>query len=170
LHAQQVELSLEELIAFERHVRMELSKKTKLPLFVSLFPPALLPQTELWRNNGVIGTCGVLTNLGILGSGEISLCGVGRSVPEMVFGWLGKDSIRDIWLGHPGVLQLRRELLDVASYPGICGDCIHAGACRTGCVANNYVDNSRLVWPSAFCVQAVERGLFPASRRKSSSR
>ncbi|MDQ1262412.1 MAG: Radical protein [Euryarchaeota archaeon] len=170
LHASQMGLCLEELTAFERHVRTELSKKTKLPLFVSLFPPAFLPQKELWKNNGVIGTCGVITNLGILGSGEISLCGIGRSVPDMVFGRLGEGRIRDIWLCHPRVLQLRRELLDVAGYPGICGDCIHAGACRTGCVANNYVDHSRLVWPSAFCAEAEERGLFPAARRKSSSR
>jgi SynChlorMet cassette radical SAM/SPASM protein ScmF len=167
LHAQQVELSLEELIAFERHVRTELAKETKLPLFVSLFPPAFLSQKELWRSSGAIGTCGVITNLGILGSGEISLCGIGRSFPEMVFGRLGKDRIRDIWLSHPRVLELRRELEDVAGYPGICGDCIHAGTCRTGCVANNYVDNSRMVWPSAFCVQAEARGLFPAVRRKS---
>ncbi|MEI6102823.1 MAG: radical SAM protein [Methanothrix sp.] len=170
LHAQQVGLSLEELIAFERHVRTELAKETKLPLFVSLFPPAFLPQKELWQSNGVIGTCGVITNLGILGSGEISLCGIGRSVPDMVFGRLGADSIRDIWLCHPRVLELRRELTDVAAYPGICGDCIHAGACRTGCVANNYVDQSRLVWPSAFCAEAEERGIFPEARRKSSSR
>ena len=88
----------------------------------------------------------------------------------MVFGRLGVDSIRDIWLGHPRVLELRRELEDVAAYPGICGDCIHAGTCHTGCVANNYVDQSRLVWPSAFCTEAEERGLFPEARRKSSSR
>jgi hypothetical protein len=106
----------------------------------------------------------------ILGSGDISLCGIGRSVPKMVFGRLGKDCIRDIWLSHPGVLKMRREMLDVSGYPGICGDCIHAGAFRTGCVADNYVDSSRLVWPSAFCAEAEERGLFPAARRKSSSR
>jgi hypothetical protein len=53
-----------------------------LRLFVSLFPTAFLPRKVLWRSNGVIVTCGVLTNLGILGSGEISLCGIGRSVPE----------------------------------------------------------------------------------------
>jgi radical SAM protein with 4Fe4S-binding SPASM domain len=82
----------------------------------------------------------------------------------MVFGRLGEGSIQDIWLGHPRVLQLRRELLDVSGYPGICKDCIHAGACRTGCVANNCVDQSRLVWPSAFFVQAVERGIFPKER------
>jgi radical SAM protein with 4Fe4S-binding SPASM domain len=145
LHASNAGLSLEELIAFERHVRTKLAQKTKLRLFVSLFPPAFLPQKELWQSKGVIGTCGVITNLGILGSGEISLCGIGWSVPDMVFGRLGEDSIRDIWLCHPRVLQLRRELTDVAAYPGICGDCIHAGACHTGCVANNYLEGSRLV-------------------------
>lgn len=109
LHAQQVELGLGELIAFKRHVRTELAGQTNLSLFVSLFPPALLPQKELWRCSGSIGTCGIITNLGSLGNGEISLCGIGRSVPEMVFGRLGKDSIRDIWLCHPRVRELRRD-------------------------------------------------------------
>jgi SynChlorMet cassette radical SAM/SPASM protein ScmF len=169
LHARQEGLKLEELIAFERHVRTELAKEIEINLFVSLLPPALLPQKELWRNNGIIGNCGVITNLGILGSGEISLCGIGKTVPDMVFGRLG-DSIREIWLSHSMLLQLRRELEDLSSYPGICRDCIHARTCHTGCVANNYVDRSRLVWPSAFCAEADMRGLFPDARRRSSSR
>ncbi|HWQ19683.1 MAG TPA: radical SAM protein [Methanotrichaceae archaeon] len=162
LHSRQEGLSLEECIALEKHLRTELSD---IEVFFSLFPPALLPLKELWRKGGIIGNCGVLTNLGILGTGEISLCGIGRTVPEMVFGRLG-DSIREIWLNQSGLKELRRELLDVANYPGICRDCIHASTCMTGCVANNFVEGSRLVWPSFFCTEAEAKGLFPAKRRR----
>jgi SynChlorMet cassette radical SAM/SPASM protein ScmF len=130
-------------------------------------PLALMPIDEIMRRHGRTGDCGVLSILGILGSGEIVLCGVGRTVPELVYGCLGEDSIRDIWLSHPTILELRRLLADAESYPGICGDCVFARRCRTGCVAQNYVDGRRLVWPDSLCAEAAQRGAFPASRRRS---
>jgi SynChlorMet cassette radical SAM/SPASM protein ScmF len=129
-------------------------------------PLALMPIGELMRRNGCTGDCGVLGILGLLGSGEIVLCGIGRTIPELVYGRLGEDSIRDIWLTHPTILELRRVLADEESYPGICGECVMAKRCRTGCVAQNFVDGRRLVWPDALCAEAARRGVFPATRRR----
>ena len=130
-------------------------------------PPALTPVTELWRTRGRTGDCGVQRILGILGSGEYALCGIGRTIPDLVYGHIGQDSVRDIWLDHPVIANLRRRLDDVAGYPRVCGDCVHARGCRTGCVAHNYGYSGELVWPTWLCEEADGRGVFPATRRKS---
>lgn len=129
-------------------------------------PPALTPINEMLNRQGNTGDCGVRGILGILGSGEIALCGIGRNIPELTYGHLGIDSIRDIWLHHPTLLKLRRDLDDVDNYPGICGECKLARNCRTGCVALNYVDSRKLIWPYALCENAKQLGLFPATRKK----
>jgi hypothetical protein len=41
-----------------------------------------------------------------------------------------------------------------------------AKRCRTGCVAQNYVDSGQLVWPDVLCTEAERRGVFPATRRR----
>jgi SynChlorMet cassette radical SAM/SPASM protein ScmF len=129
-------------------------------------PPALMPISEILRRGDAVGDCGVLSILGILGSGEIALCGTGRNVPELMYGTLGTDSIRDIWLHHPTILELRRVLNDTENYPGICGRCRLAKHCRTGCVAKNFLDGGQLVKPDSMCVTAQEHGLFPETRIK----
>ncbi len=160
-----------ESLNFDEH--LELSRdvydgiRARAPIGVVLWLPlALQPLAELQRTAGQTGDCGVRHILGMLGTGEIVLCGIGRTVPELVYGRLGVDSIREIWLGHPTILELRRVLEEHRKFPGICGECVFAAKCRTNCVAQNYVDGRQLVWPNVLCAEAAERGLFPASRRK----
>ena len=129
-------------------------------------PPALMPISEFMRRQGDTGDCGILGILGILGSGEIAMCGIGRNIPDLVYGHLGDDSIRDIWMYNPTILKLRLALEDVDNYPDICKECTLASHCRTGCVAQNYVDSKRLVWPDPMCQQASKEGLFPVTRQK----
>jgi len=153
--------------------RLELSRdvydgiRARAPISVVLcLPLALKPLAELQRSAGRTGDCGVRHILGMLGTGEIALCGIGRTIPELVYGRLGVDSIREIWLRHPTILELRRVLEEHRKFPGICGECVLAAKCRTGCVAQNYVDGHQLVRPDVLCAESAERGLFPASRRK----
>jgi SynChlorMet cassette radical SAM/SPASM protein ScmF len=170
MHEQGENLDFVERMAFAHYIYDELRPRLREEeLGVGLVlntPLALMPIGEMMRRGGRTGDCGVLGILGLLGSGEIVLCGIGRTVPELVYGRLGEDSIRDIWLHHPTILELRRALADVESFPGICGECILAKRCRTGCVAQNFVDGRQLVWPDALCVEAERRGEFPATRRK----
>jgi SynChlorMet cassette radical SAM/SPASM protein ScmF len=162
-------LDVEERLALYRYVHGELASRLHgegimIDLQIHM-PPALLSISELLeRKDG--GDCGVLGILGILGNGNIALCGIGRQVPELVFGQLGEDSIRGIWLHHPTVLELRRILADIESYPGICGRCTMAKYCHTGCVAWNYLNRQKLVWPDPLCAAAEQRGLFPETRQK----
>jgi radical SAM protein with 4Fe4S-binding SPASM domain len=102
--------------------------------------------------------------LGILGNGDIALCGIGRTCPELVYGRLGRDSIREIWFSNPTILRLRRALMDVDTLPSPCSKCLFVRVCRTGCVANNYCESGSLVAPTWLCAEADRRGLFPAGR------
>lgn len=166
MHERGETLEFEELLELSGYIFDELRPKSTIPLYVHL-TPALSPISELRKSGGICGDCGVATILGILGGGEIALCGIGQTIPELVYGHLGKDSIRDIWLNNPVLKNLRRDLDDVAGYEGICGACIHAKSCRTGCVANNYMENGKLVSPHFYCREAEKRGIFPKSRLRS---
>lgn len=163
MHERGEALEFEEYLEVAKYLDDELRPSVSIPVIMSM-PLALTPFKELWRAKGKGCDCGVIGILGILGTGEIALCGIGETIPELVYGHLGKDSIRDIWLNNPVINGLRKDIEDVAAYPGICGSCIHAKACRTGCVANNYGYGGRLVSPQWLCDQAYKNGVFPVSR------
>lgn len=163
-------LDFTERLAFDHYIFHELgprlrSKGTAIDLLLNT-PLSMMPITEILRRQGDSGDCGVLGILGFLGSGEIALCGVGHNIPDLVYGRLGEDSIRSIWFHHPTIIKLRRLLADVSNYPAICRKCTLAKHCRTGCVAQNYVNSKQLVWPDALCVEAYKSGLFPKTRQK----
>jgi SynChlorMet cassette radical SAM/SPASM protein ScmF len=158
-------LTFTELLALSEYINNELRPQSKIEVIRSL-PPALTSLGELRRTMGQCGDCGVETILGILGTGEIAMCGIGQTIPALVYGKLGKDSIRSIWLNNPIIRDLRRDLSDAKGYPGICGNCIHAKSCRTGCVAENYVQNGSLVSPQFECLAAEQGGIFPKTRMK----
>jgi SynChlorMet cassette radical SAM/SPASM protein ScmF len=163
MHERGEALDFKEFLELSRYVNEELRPKAPIPLILPM-PHALTPFSELWRTKGKSCDCGVSGILGILGSGEIALCGIGQTIPELVYGHLGTDSIREIWLNHPVICGLRRDLQNVSEYPGICGSCIHARSCRTGCVANNYGYGGKLVSPPWLCDEAERQGVFPESR------
>ncbi len=159
--------------ALDYHGRIELARwitkdlREKYPIkLVHNLPPALRPMKELWASGGKTGDCGVLGIMGLLGSGELVLCGIGRTVPELIYGRLGEDSIKDIWLNNPTILKLRKVLEEHENYPGICGACTFAKGCRTGCVAQNFVNGQHLVWPDKLCAEADRLKEFPETRRK----
>ena len=102
--------------------------------------------------------------LGIIGSGEMALCGIGQTVPDLCFGTLGKDNLKDIWINHPRLKEIREGL--TGKFPGICGDCIHSSQCFMNCIAQNYVENGELISPDSMCIETEKRGLFPNSRRQ----
>lgn len=157
-------LQYDEILNLARHVRGELQARTPIPLYISI-PPALSSIHEILRLGCAGGECRVLNILGILGNGEMALCGIGRNIPELCFGRLGEEDLRDVWLRHPVLLKLRQDLK--GPFPGICDDCVHARRCLTLCVAMNYVRCGELIHPDALCAEAERRGAFPVTRRRS---
>ncbi len=164
MHRRGEALEYDELMALVRYVRGELQTRTSIPLHVML-PPALSKVGELLRDRNAGGACRVWNVLGILGTGEMALCGIGTTVPELCFGKLGRTSLREAWSNHPVLVRLREEL--TGELPGICGDCVHGPRCLTHCVALNYVNQGKLITPEEMCSEALRRGEFPATRRRS---
>jgi SynChlorMet cassette radical SAM/SPASM protein ScmF len=157
-------LDYDEIINLVRFIRGELQDRMPIPLFISI-PPALSIIREILREKKAGGECRVLNILGILGNGEMALCGIGRDIPELCFGQLSKDDLRNVWMSHPTLVKLRNDLN--GDYPGICGDCVHARRCLTQCVAMNYARVGKLVTPDYLCAEAESRGAFPATRKLS---
>ncbi len=158
-------LGIPQLLEIEQYIYGELKEKTAIKRLILNLPPAIRSFRSLMETARSAGDCGIMNILGILGSGEIAMCGIGQTIPSLVYGRLG-DSIADIWLNHPRLLNLRRELKDWLNYPGICGECILARLCRTGCIADNYREGGRMVCPGKQCEEADRKGLFPAGRKR----
>ena len=155
-------LTFEEVQMLERKISLELQPRTRLSLII-LLPPAFLNVKTLMKLKIAGSACQVATILGILGDGELALCGIGRNIPELCFGSLKTDKIKKVWLENPVLQKLRTDLN--GNYPGICADCIHATRCRTSCVALNYLASGKLIHPAPICSYMAERGKFPATRR-----
>lgn len=160
MHERGETLGFEEIMKLAHFIRGDLQQQTPIPLILST-PPALYTVKELIHGD-LTTSCQVRHTLGILGSGEMALCGIGRTIPELCFGTLQETSVTDVWFNHSMLQQLRRELDE--EYPGVCRQCIHAKRCLTWCVALNYQDTGRLVSPAWLCVEAYARGAFPDSR------
>lgn len=163
IHKQGQGLAIDEVLELSHHIRGAIQDRHKIYLSMML-PPAMWTIRELLRFGGLGGACHVRNILGLLGTGEMALCGIGRNIPELCFGRLDKDNIRDVWISHPTLNQLRRDL--EGPFPGLCGNCIHAGRCLTHCVAMNYEANGRLVSVSPICAAAEKSGVFPEERKK----
>ncbi|MBT3296672.1 MAG: radical SAM protein [Verrucomicrobia bacterium] len=162
MHEEGEALDYEAHRALIRYVNGELQKRSKVPLFIGA-PMAMLTLDDLLKNRWR-GVCNVDHIMGLLGTGHMALCGIGKNVQELSYGELGKDNLRDVWCAHPFLKELRKGIK--GPFAGICGDCIHAGRCRTGCLAMHYLDGGKLFSPSPLCSEADRRGEFPMARRK----
>lgn len=155
-------LSIEELMEVGEWVENALSHSANLRLYYSR-PLAFRPLSDMFSNNGdECGVCGILSILGVLANGSYALCGIGETVPELVFGDAAKDSLKDVWDNTPILQELREGL--PGRLEGICGECFMKGHCLGGCIAQNYYRGKSLWSPFWFCEQAQSQGLFPESR------
>jgi SynChlorMet cassette radical SAM/SPASM protein ScmF len=111
-----------------------------------------------------LGRCTVQNILGLLATGELALCGIGTTIPELVYGKIDIDILRDVWCTSPGLIRLREQV--PFKLRGICGRCIHRNFCQGECVANNYHRENGLDSPYFLCEEADNLGLFPESRKK----
>ncbi|MBN1273511.1 MAG: radical SAM protein [Candidatus Aminicenantes bacterium] len=164
MHKRKETLDYDEIIKLVRYIRNDLQNKYPIPLKIML-PPALSTLKEILNTRNIGNECRVLNILGILGNGDMALCGIGRNIPALCFGNLITDDLIDIWVSHPTLVKLRIDLS--GKFPGICADCIHSGRCLTHCVAINYELTGKLVNPFYLCSEAERKGEFPVTRKKS---
>jgi SynChlorMet cassette radical SAM/SPASM protein ScmF len=162
LHDSGEALDIEELVNLGKWVENSLSNSTNVNLSFG-HPMAFRPLGKMFGENGDgCGVCGIMSVLGVLANGSYALCGIGETVPDLVFGHAAKDSLEDIWAQTPILLELREGLPN--RLEGICGDCLMKGICLGSCVAQNYYSNKSIWAPFWFCQGACDRGLLPETR------
>jgi SynChlorMet cassette radical SAM/SPASM protein ScmF len=162
MHACGEALSIEALVDLGQWVENTLSASTNLRLDYAQ-PMAFRPLGKMFGANGDgCGVCGILSILGVLANGSYALCGIGETVPDLVFGHAATDSLKDIWNNAPVLLELREGMPE--RFEGICGACLMKEMCLGDCVAQNYYRSKRIWAPYWYCEAARNRGLFPETR------
>lgn len=160
LHENNETLNIEALIQLGRYVELDLSKKTKLKLFFD-YPMAFRALRRIANGDGC-GICSIKGILGVIASGHYALCGIGKHIPELIFGRVGTDRLEEVWIENPILKELRSGLPDRLG--GVCSRCLMKQRCIGSCIAQNYYRTGSFWEPYWFCEQAEKRGLFPDSR------
>jgi len=154
-------LGVPEVINLWHRIEKDLTNASEIPVHLDI-PFAFYSIRKLLDHS--LATCSVRNILGLLAGGELSLCGIGVTVPELIYGHIASDSLRDVWCNSPGLVQLRAQVS--TKLEGICAQCIHRDLCLGGCVANNFHVTGKLNAPNQFCHIAGGMGLFPESRKR----
>lgn len=150
-----------ELLSRSRWLERDIVRTTAIPVIYDI-PMAFHSIRRLV--NDAVSRCTVRNILSMLPDGALSLCGIGFTVPELIYGHIENGSLRELWCRSPGLVELRKQV--PAELEGVCARCLHRDACLGACVANNFHTRGRLNAPSLFCELADAAGLFPASRKK----
>jgi len=155
-------LPIEELVSLGEWVENVLSSSTILRLYYSQ-PMAFLPLGKMFSDDGGGSLiCRILHILGVLSNGSYALCGIGETVPELVFGRAATNQLKDVWNNTPVYLELREGIPH--RFEGICGKCLMRGSCLGSCVAQNYYRSKNFWAGNWYCEEAHQHGLFPETR------
>ena len=152
-------LSMQELVELGHWVENTLAPASKIRVVYS-HPVAFRPLGKVFTKSS--GKCGIFGIIGVLGSGKYALCGIGATVPELIFGDAKKDKLDNIWNNNKILNDIRQGL--PSKLHGICGDCLMKVQCLGACVAMNYYRHKDLFAPQWYCEEAQKAGLFPKSR------
>ena len=159
IYKQKTGLTIKEVLHFRDGTLAAVKKKFSGRIILNL-PPAFLD----FKAAGIIKPCNIFGTLGILPNGYVSICGIGFSVKELLFGKLGFEGmeLKEIWCHHKKLQELRQNLPD--RLEGVCGQCIFKKACLGFCRAESYYRNKNFYSPFWFCQEAYKQGLFPETR------
>jgi len=154
-------LNVTEVISLYRWLEKKVVRNSRIPIRFDI-PFAFATIRRLI--NDALGSCAVKNILGVLSGGELSLCGIGATVQELVFGDIQKDSLSEVWYNSPGLRLLREQIPE--QLEGICSECLHKDLCLGGCVANNFHMQGKLNAPYQFCERAATLKVFPETRKR----
>ena len=99
MHLQDEVIPIDELIALGAWAEQELGSQTEIRVFYS-HPPAFRPLGKMFGQGGDgCSECGVFGILGVLADGSYALCGIGATVPDLVFGHAASDRLDEVWNG-----------------------------------------------------------------------
>lgn len=155
-------LSIVELVRLGQWVETELAGTSRINVFYH-HPTAFRPLSRMFGPNGDgCRNCSIFNILGVLPDGSYALCGIGRSVADLVFGDASKDGLAEVWDYSPVLGELRSGLPE--RLEGICSDCLMKSICLGSCIAQNYYRTGSLWAPFWFCEEAHKHGVFPRTR------
>lgn len=118
-------------------------------------PPALSPLDRLGR----LTTCGWGTNvLGILSTGQITMCSASYGDPEMIAGNALEMPLNDIWTG-PFFQRLRE--VGQGDVQGVCANCVFYRVCRGVCKMSSYSHYGVKNGPYPLCQEFYNLNAFP---------
>ncbi len=149
-------LTLREIIDLGQWIEKELNPSSRIsvvyahPMAFKAFKMAISRPS---------GSCGIFGIIGVLGNGRYALCGIGQTVPELVFGHAANDKLADVWNNNPLINEIRERL--PKDLKGICHDCIFKNKCLGSCIAMNYNRYQDLMAANWFCSEAHKMGIFP---------
>ena len=126
-------------------------------------PPAFRPLGRMFGTQGDgCSTCGILGILGVLADGSYALCGIGQTVPELIFAHAESSELKEVWETTTLLNEIRQGLPN--RFKGICRDCLMKEQCLGSCIAHNYYRSGDLWAPFWYCEEAQRIGRFPVSR------
>ncbi|OQA16752.1 MAG: Antilisterial bacteriocin subtilosin biosynthesis protein AlbA [bacterium ADurb.Bin363] len=162
MHKSEEDLSIEELVKLGEWIERDLSKSTDLRIHHS-HPMAFKPLSRLFGDKGDgCSCCGIFGIIGVLGDGSYALCGIGETVPKLVFGNVEKDSLEDVWYNNGILKEIREGLPD--RLEGVCRECLMKNICLGSCIAQNYFNNKNLWSAFWYCQNTYKKKLFPETR------
>jgi len=152
-------IPVKRLMNYYNYIHDVLIPKYRFPIFFSV-PTALKRFDEIVNRSA---ECHIHTICGVMGNGDISICGIGRTEPDLVMGNVAQDDIRDVWINGEIFKYIRENI--PKNMKGICSRCIFKGKCLGSCVAITYSMTKELTSGYWFCEEADKIGLFPESRK-----
>lgn len=161
MHQSGQTLGIEELVEMGAWIENSLIPEKKFPILYN-HPHAFRPLHRMLSDHSHSNTCRIRNIIGVLGSGRYALCGIGETVPELVFGDAWTIPLADVWNHNPIIKEIRRGL--PSQLKGLCSECLMKDVCLGSCLTQNYY-STRDLW-SAFwyCQAAYDQGLFPKTR------
>ncbi|MCM8819610.1 MAG: SynChlorMet cassette radical SAM/SPASM protein ScmF [Candidatus Omnitrophica bacterium] len=162
LYEQGEALSVEELIEIGKKIESGEIKSKKLWLFFHQ-PMAFRPLRNMFGRDGRgCGVCMIKNIIGVLSDGSYSICGIGETIPELIFGNAEIHNLEDIWYNASLLNEIREGLPN--RLEGVCQKCLMKFMCMGKCIAQNYSFSGSFWSPFWFCKEAFEKGLFPQER------
>lgn len=152
-------LPVARLLELDRWLETDIKERYSMNVIMTL--PSALKSIQSFFS-GSRSECAVLNILGILANGDVSICGIGTVIPDMVMGNMHTHRLEDIWRSSPVLMNLREIVPD--GMEGVCGRCLLKRSCLGSCRANEFVLSGSLAAPYWMCREAYEQDIFPPSR------
>ena len=132
-------------------------------IFTSV-PPALLGRSILEKNSRTTAPCDYKHMCGLLTTGDISLCGIGLTHRELVFGNVRQKTLKSI-LSDANELRLPREARSQDS-KGVCSLYIFSKYCANYCPVYSYETYENLLASNPICQAFHDPHVFPSKYLK----